>query len=205
MRKHRVLVAAIWLLPLAAAAVPFWGATESRPPETATAEVAHPAAFSPVDAQTDEPAASTRLGADEEFRLEPERAPHGPVSVIVSSADQRVLVLRNGVEIGRARIVLRDPSAPLGTHTFVMRHVPGATSPTWTAVAMPGHYDSAGRDLSAAAASRVSFPPGFVGAVSLLIQPGSTLFVTDAPILAENMQTGFTVPSDGAPEEPATE
>ena len=96
---------------------------------------------------------------------------------------------------------MRDPSEPLGTHTFVMRHVPDADSPTWTAVAMPGHFDAAGRDLSAEAAARVSLPGGFARAVGLLVEPGSTLFVTDAPILAENMHPEFTVLSDGAPEE----
>jgi len=37
--------------------------------------------------------------------------------------------------------------------------------------------------------------------VSLLLAPGATLFVTDAPILAENMHADITVLSDGAPPE----
>jgi hypothetical protein len=76
----------------------------------------------------------------------------------MSSADQRVLVLRKGVEIGRARLTVHDPSAPRG----------------------------------------------FARAVSLLLAPGATLFVTDAPILAENMLTDMTVLSDGAPPDAAT-
>jgi hypothetical protein len=170
---------------------------------SAPGEVAHPPAFSPVDATTGVPVSAERLAADEEFRLEPEKAPHGPVSILMSSADQRVLVLRNGVEIGRARITVHDASEPLGTHTFVMRQQPDTSAPTWVAVAMPGHYDEAGRALSHDAAARVSMPPGFARAVSLLLAPGATLFVTDAPILAENMHADITVLSDGAPPEAA--
>lgn len=175
---------------------------------SAPAEVAHPPAFSPIDAATGLPVAPERLDVEQAFRLEPEKAPHGPVSILMSSADQRVLVLRNGVEIGRAKISVRDPSEPLGTHTFVLREVPRAAaapespdSPglTWVAVAMPGHFDEAGRALSHEAAARVSMPRGFAHAVSLLLAPGTTLFVTDAPILAENTHADLTVLSDGAP------
>jgi len=170
---------------------------------SAPGEVVHPPAFSPVDAKTGVPVSAERLAADEEFRLEPEKAPHGPVSILMSSADQRVLVMRNGVEIGRARIAVHDPSQPLGTHTFVMREQPDTSAPTWIAIAMPGHFDEDGRALSQDAAARVSMPPGFARAVSLLLAPGATLFVTDAPILAQNMHADITVLSDGAPHETA--
>jgi hypothetical protein len=170
---------------------------------SAPTHVAHPPAFAPVDATTGAPVNADRLAEDQEFRLEPEKATHGPVSILLSSADRRVLVLRNGIEIGRARIAVLDPSQPLGTHTFVMREQSGSSAPTWVAVAMPGHYDEGGRDLSQDAAARVSMPPGFARAVNLLLAPGATLFVTDAPILAENMHADMTVLSDGAPPEPA--
>jgi hypothetical protein len=166
---------------------------------SAPTEVAHPPALSPlvpdgqrVDAQ--------RLAEGQDFRVEPEKSPHGPVSMLISAADQRVVVLRNGIEIGRARVTVTDPQTPLGTHTFVMRHEPGAAEPKWVAVAMPGHFDEAGRALSHEAAARVVVPEGFAHAVSLLLEPGDTLFVTDAPILAENTHSDLTVLSDGAPD-----
>ena len=166
---------------------------------SAPTEVAHPPALSPlvpdgqrVDAQ--------RLAEGQDFRIEPEKSPHGPVSMLISAADQRVVVLRNGIEIGRARVTVKEPKTPLGTHTFVMRHEPGTTEPKWVAVAMPGHFDEAGRALSHEAAARVVVPEGFARAVSLLLSPGDTLFVTDAPILSENTHADFTVLSDGAPD-----
>jgi len=167
---------------------------------SAPTQVAHPPAFSPLDPATGQPVVLQRLDEEADFRLEPEKATYGPVSILVSSADRRALVLRNGVEIGRAKISVRDPQLPLGTHTFVMRDAQGLADITWVAVSMPGHYDEAGRALSHEAAQRVEIPPGFARAVGSLLAPGDTLFVTDAPILAENMHDDFTVMSNGSDE-----
>ena len=180
---------------------------------TAPADVAHPPALSPVDATSGAVAVADRLSAEREFRIEPEKSPHGPVSIVMSASDRRVLVLRNGVEIGRARIDVRDPDKPLGTHAFVMSAdvldienplVPGTRMPKWTAIAMPGHFDETGRDISRVAIARVSMPPGFARAVHGLLAPGSTLYVTDAPILTEHTHSDFTVLSTGAPESAGT-
>ena len=167
---------------------------------SAPTQVAHPPAFSPVDPATGQPVVAESLQDSQDFRLEPEKATFGPVSILVSSADRRALVLRNGVEIGRARIAVRDPQLPLGTHTFVMRDAQGLADITWVAVSMPGHFDEAGRAMSHEAAQRVDVPPGFARAIGSLLTPGDTLFVTDAPILAENMHSDFTVLSNGTGE-----
>jgi hypothetical protein len=177
--------------------------------QTAPGHVAHPPAFSPVDPASGSPVTAERLAADQDFRLEPEKSTYGPVSIVISAADQRVLVMRNGVEIGRARVSVRDPDKPLGTHAYVMTAdlldvenplVPGSRLPKWTAIAMPGHFDEAGRDLSSEASERIVIPPGFARAVHMLLAPGATLFVTDAPILAENVHSDITVLSTGAPD-----
>jgi hypothetical protein len=238
--RRLVVLLLVASLPPAVPAVPFWGATESRPPDiaptdlqpgelvwnpgvspmgmtvvvvderTAPTDVANPPAFAPVDSTTGVPAVPDRLAVDHEFRLEPEKSPHGPVSILMSAADERVLVLRNGVEIGRARLTVRDPGQPLGTHAYVMTEEAAAESsplraggslPRWTAVAMPGHFDEAGRAHSHQAAARVAMPKGFARALETLVAPGTTLFVTDAPILAENTHSSFTVLADGAPED----
>jgi hypothetical protein len=64
---------------------------------------------------------------------------------------------------------------------------------------MPGHFDEAGRALPFDAAAGVAMPEGFSRAVYLLLGPGSTMLITDAPVLAENTTSSFTVLSDGPP------
>ena len=48
------------------------------------------------------PAPAAPLTSEGSFTWNPDAAPSGPVSIIVSTGDQQVVVLRNGVEIGRA-------------------------------------------------------------------------------------------------------
>ena len=66
-----------------------------------------------------------RLSATEAYRWQPEKSPSGPLSIVISGADQRVLVYRNGVEIGRAKVAMTQPNLPLGTHAFIMQEGPG--------------------------------------------------------------------------------
>ena len=77
--------------------------------KTAPADVVHPAALAPVDPSTGADDIEARLQAGETSRWQPEKSPEGPVSIVMSGADQRVIVLRNGIEIGRARAGRHDP------------------------------------------------------------------------------------------------
>jgi hypothetical protein len=176
---------------------------------TAPPDVAHPPAFAPVDAATGVARVPDRLAPGQEFRLEPEKSEHGPISIVISAADRRALVLRNGVEIGRARVTLRNSNAPLGTHAFVLTSeyldaphptLPGAKQGKWLAIAVPGHPDEAGRTLSFDAAAGVVIPAGFARAIYLLLGPGATMFVTDAPILAQNTASSTELISGRAPD-----
>ena len=116
--------------------------------KTAPADVVHPAALAPVDPSTGAADIEARLQAGEKWRWQPEKSPEGPVSIVMSGADQRVIVLRNGVEIGRSRVVFTDPGKPLGTHAFIVKAgegqgesviLKGAAARDWMAVPMPGY------------------------------------------------------------------
>jgi hypothetical protein len=52
------------------------------------------------------PVPAMPLAPSGQFTWKPEAAPTGPVSIIISTRDQQVVVLRNGVEIGRAHAVV---------------------------------------------------------------------------------------------------
>ena len=164
-------------------------------------EVVHPAALAPVDARTGAAVKVPRLSAGEEFRWKPEAASAGPISIVMSAADQRVLVYRNGVEIGRARMAVREPGKPFGTHAFIMQDgfgegespiLKNAPARRWTAVGIPGHAGEHGAALNAAQVERISLPPRFAKALYATLAPGTTLLVTDAAVL-ENKTTGVAV------------
>ena len=75
------------------------------------------------------PAGGDRAGRCSERRdrgRQPEKAPRGSLSIVVSGADKRALVCRKGVEIGRAQLTLAEVRRSLGTHAFIMQAGPGA-------------------------------------------------------------------------------
>ena len=125
-------------------------AEEHEAPE----DVVHPAAIAPVDAKTGQEDELPRLAANEDQRWQPEKSPDGPVSILVSGADRRVLVYRNGVEIGRAKIARRSQK-PLGTHAFIVRRLAkrqaieraarGGRGPQLDGRPLPGYRDAAAR------------------------------------------------------------
>ena len=80
-----ILLAAL-LHPVVGSTTPFWGAHESRPPETSAAEL--------------EPG---------EFVWNPRAAQIGPILVLVSLTEQHAYVYRNGVKIGVTTISSGKP------------------------------------------------------------------------------------------------
>lgn len=147
---------------------------------------------SPIDAHGAD-VVQPALADRQAWRWEPEKAPEGPLALILSSADQRLIVMRNGVEIGRARVAISDPQVPLGSRVFVAKaRNPGQSRTEWTAVDVPGRSD-AGVDLSPADRSRAQLPPAFIPLLQPLIAPGTTLVVTDEPLLPHNSGVPLTV------------
>jgi hypothetical protein len=175
---------------------------------TAPADVVHPAALAPVDAGTGAVEIQARLQAGEKWRWQPEKAPEGPVSIMISAADQRAIVLRNGVEIGRSRVAVRDPGKPLGTHAFIVKAgegtgesvmLKGAAARNWLALSMPGYDATTDTSLPSVVGGRIHLPQDFAAQVYPLLEPGTTLLLTDAPVLEENSGKQMTVLGAGIP------
>jgi hypothetical protein len=160
---------------------------------TAPVDVVHPPGLAPVDARSGAPVEEPRLSAGEAFRWEQEQSPAGPVSVLLSAADRRVVVFRNGTEIGRAAITIDRPEVALGTHAYTAVRGASDTAPRWIAVGVPGYGQEAGTALDPAAAGRVHIPAGFLGQVRPLLVPGTTMMVTDLPILETTTGRELTV------------
>jgi hypothetical protein len=173
-------------------------------------EVVHPAALAPVDPATGKEVEVPRLSAEEEFRWQPDKATTGPLSIIISGADRRALTYRNGIEIARAKVVVRQPEVPLGTHAFIMLEgrgdgtsvlEDGAPAHRWTAVGIPGHAGEAKRPLDPSEVDRVRMPPRFATALYGILAPGATLLVTNAAVLEHTTGVGLNIVNADAPIE----
>lgn len=175
----------------------------------ALSSMAEPSLLAPVRASDGKPAAGTPLAEREPFRWTPDVAPKGPVSLVLSRADQRLVVLRNGIEIGRARVHIRMPGLQSGTHAYVMGSgfvagevagAPGARMPQWTAIALPGQEAGAGAVLDREAIDNVEVPPAFAALVYPLLAPGTVLVASDAGLLPQAGTRRQVIDSD--PPEP---
>lgn len=122
----------------------------------------------------------------------PERARSGPVTIVMSRSDQAVVVLRNGVQIGRSRAVL--PGDNDGTHVLTL-----GKDGAWLYVGVAGHAGEAGRPLDAAVRQRVQIPAPFYDSVAPILLPGTTLLVTAAPLSQGGAGTPLTVLSGDGP------
>lgn len=132
-----------------------------------------------------------------EFRWEPEKSPAGPLTIIVSKHDQRIVVLRNGVEIGRSVAEINDDDP--GSHVISLTR--GADGKThWIYVGLPGHDDDKGRELDEATLNRVHMPRGFFEAVRAALLPGTTILVTQSSVGALTTGEHITILDSVVPE-----
>ena len=148
-----------------------------------------------VAAAAETPATEPTAGA---YFWQPELAPEGRVSVVLSRADRRLYVYRKDVLIGRADVQINDPDKPLGSNLFTLLEgnpEPGKTAQAattvaddpparrWMAVSLPAkgvkglNYDEV--------ASRLQAPPRFAQLVYDILTPGATVITTDRPVPRE--------------------
>jgi len=134
----------------------------------------------------------------------PEVAPPGALTVVVSTADRLVVVLREGVEIGRGPVTVAD-QPPAGTRAYVLLDglqpdvaplLPERPRRRWLQVHGDGGDDPAGL------AGVLAVAPGFARAVYDAMLPGATLVVTDEPLVAAPALTVLEAEGQGVQVEP---
>jgi hypothetical protein len=161
--------------------------------------VAHPGYLVPVSTVGGRPLERVPLAATQDERWQPELSPSGPISMVLSRASRRVIVYRNGIEIGRARLTVAG-DAPFGDHVLVLTEspsrgpdpfVPDPAKFRWSRIGVPGHTREAGTQIDPTAVARIKLPAEFVHQVNAILQPGATVFVTDAAITPQT--TGAAV------------
>jgi hypothetical protein len=126
-----------------------------------------------------------RLARDE-YDWRPERSPKGPITIVLSSADRGLYVYRNGDPIGRAAVEISGRGR-LGNNVFTLLEgstgkpsqlAPGREARRWMRVT------SHGRPVKAEQiASRIRFNTEFAQKLADAIEPGTTVIVTDQPVV----------------------
>ncbi|MBJ7439615.1 MAG: L,D-transpeptidase [Sphingopyxis sp.] len=124
---------------------------------------------------------------DAEIIWQPELAPMGPISVIISAADLRMIVLRNGKQIASAPVALTRPV--VRPAAFMVRAA-GDTGPQWLAVALPWDKPSPASVTEIAPEKSIVVDEKFRLALVKLLTPGDTVVITP-----DTLQAGST----GAP------
>ena len=128
--------------------------------------------------------------AKDEYDWRPERSTEGPITIVVSSADDALYVYRNGNPIGRAAVQISGRGG-LGSHVFTLLEghtgkpsqlAPGREAGNWMRVT------SQGRPVEAEQlASRIRFNTEFAQKLADQIKPGTTVVVTDQPVVRKSI------------------
>lgn len=121
----------------------------------------------------------------------PEASPSGPVSIVVSFADRKAVVLRNGIVIGTSPVEIEGSLER--TSAFILQA--SGTERTWLRVTLPGqHVDpKAPPELR----GRIRAPEEFRRSVESILQPGSTVVVTPDTLRMDGTGRRMTVIDDG--------
>ena len=130
------------------------------------------------------------------FRWTPEQSPTGPLTIIVSKHDQAIVVLRNGVEIGRTVAQIDDDDP--GSHVINLTLGPDGKL-RWIYVGLPGHDDDNGHELDDARLQRVRMPRQFYESLKAILAPGTTILVTQSSVGEEGTGRRLTVIDSVAP------
>lgn len=141
---------------------------------------------------------STPVGT---IRWQPELSSSGPVSIVISGADQRILVLRNGIEIGSAPARIEGGVTQPSAYTL---HSVADGKFSWMRIALPGQQ-GAGTALSAEERAKLRMPESFRQNLAGILEPGATVVITkDSLQTADTGEAVTVIAEEEHPESPAT-
>jgi hypothetical protein len=114
------------------------------------------------------------------YEWHPERSPYGPVSIVVSAADRRAIVLRNGIAIGSGMVTVEGPVT--GTWAYTLRNV-DQQGQHWMRLDLSA--SASGQHVAKEEWRRFHAPEDLRRAVAAIIGPGTTILVTPDSLQAE--------------------
>jgi hypothetical protein len=138
------------------------------------------------------PLPAVPLSPNGKFVWNPAAAPSGPVSIIISTGDQQVVVLRNGVEIGRAHATVAQQSSESQVMTLA-----GGDKPHWIQVGVSDLAGEPAEIISTERVEQMNLPADFVTNMRSVIGQGTTVLVTQASVSAATTGREQTVMDAG--------
>ena len=123
------------------------------------------------------PSPAAPLSPEGSFTWNPNAAPSGPVSIIISTGDQQVVVLRNGVEIGRAHA-----SVEAEINQSQVMTLTGGARPQWIQVGVSDLASGPAEIISTERVEQMHLPAPFVAGMRSVMKPGTTVLVTQASV-----------------------
>ena len=141
-------------------------------------------------------AASAPPLAAGQFEWQPDKAPTGPLSIVISGPDKQAYVYRNGVEIGRAAVSTTGLGPGLGSHVYsALDKFDANGRREWISTASFGPIRAPDvKEL----AKRVTIAPEFREHLGTAVSPGTTLIITDMHVGRQtHSRSGFKILSTG--------
>jgi L,D-transpeptidase catalytic domain len=122
-------------------------------------------------------APSVPLTPEGSFTWNPAASPSGPVSIIISTGDQQVVVLRNGIEIGRAHADVQQETNEAQVMTLA-----AGKDKQWIQVGVGDLTGEPAEIISTERVQDMHLPAEFVKHMRSVIAPGTTVLVTQASV-----------------------
>jgi len=120
----------------------------------------------------------------------PERAPDGPITVVVSASDRKLIVLRNGKEIGSAPATLAQPVERPAAYMLQTRD---ASGDHWMRLPLPGQDPA--KPLASETSQDVTLPAGMKETIAGILKPGATVLILPDSLAATSGASGALLES----------
>ncbi len=135
-----------------------------------------------------------KTGSPGAYEWHPEKSPDGPLSIVVSAADRKAVVLRNGIEIGSADVTVDGPIN--GTWAYSLRNV-DASGRHWIRVSLLAKA-AAGEFVPHEEWQRFHASDLFKRAIGEIVRPGTTVVITSDSLVSGAVAAPVTLIDAGA-------
>lgn len=138
-------------------------------------------------------APTSHLARHEDWTWSSDAPNDGPVSLVISTSDNRLVVLRNGKEIARARTEFEHGRMTSGTHLATLTKEQSTGRLVWDLVGIPGHESSDGHPIDASLLHHLKLPRAFLARLRPYLVPGLHVLVTPGQVTETSTGRGLTV------------